>query len=472
MAIGGELGQVAFHARETRTLPSDGNQTGTANCFYVSQLENKNALANAVVNATSPSQCLGGGDGNVPDPSGPNDAVGKVQSNHAHAIATFGESYGGDNSLILGAITLGDQYLHWLDYSYLAYLLSGDPYYLEESYQQASWMLTNMTNNYLTSNGFFAAMPASNAFERGAANAWRALARAGIIAPDGTAEASYFQSMMLSTLEVQEGAQGITGTPLTPSNLNCAGATCAYTASAANRWDWGRATVMSDCENNDGSTCTTVTPALHMATNGQCADPTTLASVDVDGSVATTFAGGFQWSELMVAAKEVREYGYPDGPVMDEWLRSYIERALDSTYNPYLLGEGYIGRKALPSSGTSCPTQNHDAFISSYATLRSASNHDATSFAEVDYPCTDHAYTLMARATLAFAQEYGTTSADPNCPSGTCQAAAAWAWMTSHAPYFSQPLAGDADIPCSTYDTVYGAQGDDQIKFAVVPRAP
>ena len=77
------LGNVPFHVRESRTITSGGNQTA-GNLFYCRTLENKNAETNATT-----ADCSGPGDGNVPDPTGPNSATGKGLSRHAHSDSAF-----------------------------------------------------------------------------------------------------------------------------------------------------------------------------------------------------------------------------------------------------------------------------------------------------------------------------------------------------------------------------------------------
>jgi hypothetical protein len=473
------MGNVPFHMRESRTVASGGNQSGR-NCFYVSQFENKNVAGNATLNSGS-SSCLGGGDGNVSDPSGPNNATGKALSRHAHSQDQFGGTTStmpippvGTVFIEPGGWGLQEAYYHWLDFAYLPYLLTGSPYYLEEEYFSASYQLdatNSIANSNSTSNRIFAYANPGGSCLRCLAWTLQSAGHAAYIAPDGSAEASYYAAMVNSNLEVQEGAMGLTGTTLTPSTTNCSGASCAYNAFAANRWDWGRATVISQCTQTSTSMCTTIPAALHEMQSGSC--PITPAP-DVD-LPASAYGANFQYSELSVVLSHLQEMGLPSVAVGNEAIRFYLDRILDSTYNPYLIGTAWLGVKVGTSSCVN--GQNTDPFISSYATLlsatasttRLAANFDTASFPDWgQYPCGDHGYSLEARAATSFGQEFNVSSTDAKCPGGVCTASVAWTWVSAEVPYFN--ITPTTSTACSVIDSTYTTQTDEQIKFALVPR--
>jgi hypothetical protein len=167
--------------------------------------------------------------------------------------------------------------------------------------------------------------------------------------------------------------------------------------------------------------------------------------------------------------------GFPLAAIDNELIRFYLERILDSTYNPYLIATAWLGIKAGVS--TCMNAGNKDPFIRDYATLlsattsttRSAANFDFTSYPDwTQFPCTDHGYSLMARAVTSFAQEFGVSSSDANCPGGICTAAAAWTWVNAQVPYFA--ITPTTSTACNVLDGTYTTQTDEQIKFALAPR--
>jgi hypothetical protein len=457
------LGNVPFHMRESRTTPSGGNLT-TANCFYVSAFENKNAAGNVTT-----STCTGAGDGNVADPTGPNVATGKALSRHAHSdyqqtTAIYPVTAVGNVQNPPGGWDWSDC-SHWLDYGYTPYLLTGSPYFLEEEYFSASacsGAVNPAANAVYTSNGIFAYGNPTGAELRTLAWNMQVNGRAGFIAPDGSAEQAYYTSVTNSDLEIEEGAMGLTGSSLTPMTTNCSGSSYgSYNSLSANRWDWGRCTIISNCTPTTASSCTIIPTALHMPAAGQC--PVTGSGAnDVNASVASAFMGSFQFSDLMVAAGELQELGFLASKVNGEIFQSLEERTLNGSYNPYLIALGYLGMRAGASS---CPDgQNTDPYISSYATLltattsttRSAANFNSASFPDyTNFPCADHGYSLLARASASFFQELGI----PN-------ALTAWTWVSAQVPYFNN--SPPVSTGCGTLEgnPLY----DGQIKWALTAR--
>lgn len=475
-------GNVPFHMRESRTVANGGNQSG-GHCFYVSQFENKNALGNATLNSSSTS-CLGGGDGNVPDPTGPNNATGKTMSRHAHSTAQFVNTSimpiaaVGTIMIHSGGWDMGEAYYHWLDFAYLPYLLTGSPYYLEEEYFGSSYTsqsFSGIFSNY-GSGGIFSVATPSALCARCLAWTLQSNGHAAYIAPDGSAEASYYQAVVNSNFETVEGMKGIVGTTVTPTDTSCSGSTCSYNSIAANRWNWGRGSIISQCLQTTTSSCTTIPIGLHAIQSGGC--PVS-GQPDVNGAIASTSGVGSQYTEATNAISHLREMGFSVAAAVDnDQLKFYLERILDSTYNPFLIATGWNGIRT--GTGACVNSTTTDPFISDYATYllatvvteRSAADFDATSFPQwSNVPCDDHGYSLTARGATSFAQEFGISSSDANCPSGTCTAAAAWSWVNIHVPYFTVVPPTGTTV-CSVKDAVYTTQTDRQIKFAFSPRAP
>ena len=469
------LGNVPFHVRESRTITSGGNQTA-GNLFYCRTLENKNAATN-----TTTADCSGPGDGNVPDATGPNSATGKGLSRHAHSDSGFWPLPSvGTLMNTPGGWEIEEANYHWLDFAYLPYLLTGSPYYLEEEYFSASYQISAINPEVgatWTSNSFFGYVNPGGALVRTLAWSLQTIARAAYVAPDGSAEASYYLAMLNSNLEVQEGVMNLTDTVLTPLDTSCSVGSCSYNLLSANRWNWGRATVVSQCLQTSTSTCVTIAPALHFAAPGACPVVGSGAN-DVNAAVASTYGGmGFHYSYLSIVLSELREMGFASAASDDETIKSFEERVGDSTYNPYLIGVAYNGTKDI-SGGTTCITaENTDPYISSYSRFKlatapseqSAATFDASAFpGYTNFACVDHGYSLLARAATSFAQEFGTSAPDPNCPGGICTANATWDWVSAEVPYFT--LVPGHSTPCSVWDDTYTTHTDWQIKFALAPR--
>ena len=264
---------------------------------------------------------------------------------------------------------------HWLDFAYLPYLLTGSPYYLEEEYFSASYQISAINPEVgaaWTSNGFFGYINPGGALVRALAWSLQTIGRAASVAPDGSADASYYLAMLNSNLEVQEGVMNLTGTVLTPLDTSCSVGSCSYNLRSANRWNWGRATVVSQCLQTSTSTCVTIAPALHFAAPGSCPVFGSGAD-DVNAEVASTYGGmSFHYSYLSIVLSELREMGFAAAATDDETIKSFEERVGDSTYNPYLIAAAYNGTKDI-SGGTPCVTdENTDPYIRDYSRFKTA----------------------------------------------------------------------------------------------------
>jgi hypothetical protein len=467
------IGNVPFHLRESRTA-ANGVQATSTNFFYCDNFASKDVRTDGTNPVTGRTGC-GTGTANP---------IGKSLSKHTHSadqwapgnwpVKPVGTSSNNPGGWSVGGCN------HWLDFAYTPYLLTGDYYYLEEEYFSASMCLDGQNPDPAANWGsgrFFGYMNPNGSVLRELAWGLQAVSRAAFIAPDGTAEATYYLSMLNSNLEVQEGAMAISGTGLTPNDTSCAAASVpGYNPNAANRWNWGRCTVMSLCSLS--GTCTTTQPALHFASTGSCTTDPTYLNLAVTGSLIQDWMYNF----LSVSLSLIRELGYTQAaPVSAELQRGLEERLLDSTYNPYLVGAYESGIK---QAGAACNGNGFspNPFIGSYAQLKSShavAIQSVASFYEKNPPagyiniaCGDHGYSHVARAAGSFLQEFETSSVDSNCPNGRCTASDAWKWLSTCAPYFGH--AGPAGGICGKK----GSQScqepsnwkDEQIKFALAPR--
>lgn len=533
------FGNNPIHARESHTAATGGNQT-SGNCLYVSAFEHKNAVGNAT--ATS---CTGAGDGLIADPTGPNNATGHALSRHAHSDTGLHDTPIGSTISPDGGWDVGEMTLHSIDDNdYVAYLLTGDPYYLEDLYMIASYNIMTFqtptdTVSY-SSNNFFGYLNPGGALLRGMAWGLQSVMRAAYIAVDGSAEQAYYKSIVNSNEEVQEGVMNLTGTTLTPTSPapTCGGASCSYNVTSSTRWDWGAATVRSTCVNTSTATCTIIAQAMHQAAPGECLDltgggatngmndikaliflgagafspgyatgdvvanpnggpsgvyfvslvnnntaatsnATDWASTSSNSVIQVSAAGGmgYQYSFLTIVFGEMQEMGFPVAAVSDDLLKSYVERALDSNYNPYLIQEAYLPTKDI-AGRTACGAggggENSDPYLNTYIKLKNGTQNSesgATTFDAsatplyTNFACSDRGYSLLARAALSFAQEFNITSTDSGT-SATLTAASAWMWANGHIPYLANTPAGSTS--CTTLDP-YGAANDQQVKFAIAP---
>ena len=238
-------GNIAYHMRESRTR---------AGRYYCPSLADKNALSSATSCGTSAGTPFGRPVSRYYDPTsftqgGP---VGKP----------LGSKY------TYGKWTPVP--IRWLEWTYAAYLLTGDYYYALDTQMNGAYVAGSVNSNATDygSNGFFASMQPAGAILRRSAGTLDAILKARTVSSDGSLEQTYFDSILASNAEVFEGIMSLTGTPLTPALTN---PTCtSYSINSSNRWDWGACTLRSYCGRGEpqGNTCTPVAQALHMPASG------------------------------------------------------------------------------------------------------------------------------------------------------------------------------------------------------------
>jgi hypothetical protein len=388
-------------------------------------------------------------------------ATGRPMSMHAHSDIQHSTSIlpvAAVGTVNTGAWAIADA-SHWWDNAYPAYLLTGDYYYLEEEYFAASYVATNVNPGQqpYQGNGFFAFSNSLQWIPRILAWSLQTQARAATIAPDSTIEVSYFTSLMNSNLEIQEGMLGITGTPLTPTSTN---PTCSpYTLASANRWDWGRCTAFSQLV----ATGTPIATALHATEIGNCpvnSEGTTILNAAVSESETKPWMDNY----LVIVGNQLRKMGYTNAAGMNTEMQKRLEELVgDSNFIPYLIAAYQM--PVVDVSGGSCTSSvPAGTVINTYARLLagfSVASQAVRTFNSTpntgNFPCADHAYSLVARAAGADLQYFGTSSADAACTGGSCTAAATWTWLNSQVPFFNN--SPPASSGCST--------SDEQIKFAL-----
>lgn len=436
---------VPYHTRESRV---------TTNGFYCSNFGSKDAsLGDSCGTATG-------------------NATGKVFSRHAYPT-TQNAGPGTPPVTAVGFKTSGGwdyDIAHWLDYSYLAYLLTGDYFWQEEEFLAAGSILsfTNSTPRVYGSAQFFAAFNVTANGYRSAAWPLQTVARAAYIATDGTPEKTYFTSMLDSSIAIYEGILGVQGTTLTPSSTNsaCTGFVFPNSATTANRWNLGH------CEWTQASLNSSIVPGIRTLHNlGEVACSSTgeiLSFFNINNSRSN--GPIWQRNQLGISLGHIYELGFTEVLAVAQHIwKTPVEMVLDSGYNPYL-----VGSYKTPTAGIAqpCGNSNGATFSSNtyFQTLADVKNGYLSSVQAVNgfnttqdtingnVRCADHAYSVMARAALTFAKG---NSIVGSCSQGDCTAANAWLWAVANIPFFTD-LVNAPNVSCT---------GDYHIKFALAPRA-
>jgi hypothetical protein len=350
---------------------------------------------------------------------------------------------------------------HELDYTYVGYLLTGDNYFREEEFFEASYCLATITSGTASnqSNGYYAYVNPNASNARWWAWALLLTGRAATIATDSSVEQSYYLAKTNSNLEVEAGFMNKTGvsgiTPTSP-NSSCT----AYSAATANRWDWGRCTV--------GQNTAT---GLHAVYYGQCPTGTTalpsakyglISGTGTENALMSDFFPVVMWHVYRLGISNVSE-------MVVDIAKGPVEKTMDTThYNPYLnAAEVRMSRGGSSCSGT--PTdpyfttdqQQYDTWDDgtggtggnwkAIATFNHATVASATGI-PLNFPCANHGYSLLYRAGVVAAKSVGADS-------GSFLASDAYTWATGHVPYFNTAITGST--ACGVSNT--------QVKWALTP---
>lgn len=465
-------GNIPYHMRQSAP-----NTAPALNAFYCAAMADKDAT----LASGSPTTCSSGGSGT---------AIGRPLSRHAYISNRFQDTARPDTSV--GAVTLngwsGLGSPHWQDYSYDAYLVTGDPYYLEEEQFAASEVAGAMSadNGGGGSDYFFSLILPIGAGTRSIGWGMQTLGKAAVISPDGTIEKTYYTSIFDSNLEFEEGMLNVTGTSLTPSstNPNC---NTYDNAGAQNRWNFGRCTLFSNCYNSSSDTsqdCRAATnhaivQNLHSLSPGECSGVLGVEPI-LDPTQNTDFVQDWMAWGMLTAYGHMKEIEVSTNfsPVYDGTRKRLLEELRDPGSNPYTTGM-YVSpyKNGAIATCNFLSTTNNPVYTSwaneqlGFAAAYAAAPNFLTTSGVQASACTSHAYSLQARSASSYL-----TDLTESCPtSGTCSGLAAWNFMgingyvtTGGAVPYNGNAAAVADTTgCSSSLTAAGAQ----VRFALLARA-
>ena len=211
---------------------------------------------------------------------------------------------------------------------YPQYLLTGDPYYLNEMYMWAG-MTAGQTAGDQTNSPFGRGPTGAEGGFKGELRAagWiiRNRAETAFIAPDTDPEKAYFTYLTNDALARWEAGFGITGTPFSDS----------YIAK------WGAA--MGDGYASTGGPDSGKPPPLHNWESN--VNPTKLdgevAAFEKDGTYRPGAVGSYTspWMQFydLYGIGRVRELGFAAGPLLD-WSGQYLTGMINNSGEPRLVG--------------------------------------------------------------------------------------------------------------------------------------
>jgi len=459
----GILPNFPIHSRELRTTPDFG-QSAT-NYFYCAGM--------AAINSIGGTGATCGGSATINGFS--NSAIGRFPSRYTHPNDQWA---GGILSVApVGAWSTGPWLMdfpnaaHYIDYDYTAYILTGSQFFLEDLYDGMAWTVNGTSGGQGVgqSNLFFGSPWPGVGAIRALAWSLQQTAKAWHASTDGTPEQLYVRSVFDSNLEIMEGSASITGTSLTPSDTSCSTSSVgSYDYRIANRWNWGRCTQISQCQNAGTGTCTTIAGssanALHLAITGLGQCPTDPGFVNQSVSSTTGAMYHHNWVTLVLG--EAVEMGLTEAlPSFQDSSQTLEKFLVDTTSNPWLIAAynspWQFGTGTCNYAGTTT-----DPLISNFTDWENSTASAISTLTTFDYPgvgncpyC-DHAYSMAAWAAGSFLPSYGVAASDANCPGGSCTPAATWAWITGHVPYMSLPAAGSTTLTAPFL----------HLKFAIIPR--
>jgi hypothetical protein len=321
---------------------------------------------------------------------------------------------------------------HHHDRPFLAYLITGDWYFLEEMYFFAGWNLAygnpdRHIGTYRHAN--WGLVPSSSTREI----AWglRQLAHAAFFAPDknlgGTepnAEREYFNQKIRFNIAAREGNYDIrdgaffqNGTTCTMAaeGLDCPG----YSFnSEKSKWIWGRLT-QSGTHN-----------PLAYVRNGISAPP---SSCCVDTEQAGLWDAPWHEYYVMTVLGHMEELGFPTRKLKEKLGGNLIQRILDPSYNPYLIDlyEAPVGNRSL-------------SLFQDWASALAAVKPDHRHRRNWAWASGPEAYVFRARAALSFLTDVQI---------GSYSGKEAWDWLESNL--------GQSEL----------SQMDDNPKNAIIPRS-
>ena len=261
---------------------------------------------------------------------------------------------------------------HMPDVAYLAYLLSGRYYYLEELQMEAAYFIGWRPGCY---GPFWMRQGDAGYFNDGEprADAWsfRTTAYAAFLSPDGSPEKSYFEDKLLNNIAKEEGRHDLA---LSVPSKNT-------------HWTWGK---------NNPSWQTGPSP-LGMWDSGS---PAYVGSpIRTDGSVLQATAP-WQYHFILISLGVARDFGYPTDTLLRYMGKSVFNLLLNPATKPYLI-ESYVLPTILASSNDWI--QSWIDFNSHFSTIPSSwqTGQDV-----------DHGYGFIALAATSFLYPYSVDGYD------------------------------------------------------------
>jgi hypothetical protein len=347
------------------------------------------------------------------------DAFGRPVSKDARpTVRDLGRSQSSvlpaDAPTIVGTRTMNSWFpdtAHQYAMTYIAYLVSGDYYYLEELYFWASWSLTraNPPANSGSTNaghGNWANIAPGEEI-RGEAWAMRSVALAAFMAPDSSPERVYYTEKLNNNIAIREGRYGIEDgnyyEPCTTMPFNA--------LTETSKWCWGKYLVGENGKANP----------LHMLHPGS-------AGVDSGMHAAQVGTGSSPWMWNFVH----HVFGWLDtgldftqiNPLRTTLILHLLHQLRDPDFNPYLT-DSYQNPVKTPAVG--------GPYFSSWADLKAV-------YLEPDRPAFNSTSSIGYVARAISAAIYL-----PGVDDGALIGQEGWDWLHSQASavYASQNSLGD-----------------------------
>jgi len=200
---------------------------------------------------------------------------------------------------------------HQAAFSFAAYLVTGELYYLEELYYWAAYNLAHSNNGTcdFCRHDDWGYLNESSAQVRGMGWGLRNVGTAAFFAPDGSPEQVYYRQKLQYNAAVREGFAGITNGQF-------------YDPAASSRWSWGRNTVAFGKNN----------PFYYLGR------PNAIATeASVDSTKACSVNGLFQHHFQMLSNAWILEMGFSEfSKLVEANARIPILQVRDPGFDPYL----------------------------------------------------------------------------------------------------------------------------------------
>jgi hypothetical protein len=257
---------------------------------------------------------------------------------------------------------------HMPEPAYLAYLLTGRYFYLEELQYLAAFIVAHRTGCYSNSDayhrqGHYGYLHDSQL--RGDAWGFRTLAYAAFLSPDGTAEKAYFEDKLRNNIAAWEGEHDI---PVSePSRLP--------------QWTWAQRHLRDPRGPSPLGIWQEFGPAGVQV------------PLFVDGRIKSA-GGGWEEHFLLAALGMARGFGYPTDGLLRFMAKLRVHLLLDPRANPYLM-DMYRWPHKLAATGDW--VQTYEDFTRQYPELPATWAVEGTA---------DHGYGFIALAAMSYLTPY------------------------------------------------------------------